>query len=154
MLEETLKGMDRGLTPDELVKEIVLPDQWRNRANLQEYYGSVEWSIRGIFAGYLGWFDGNPTNIGSLHVKDKAERQLQLIGGAGKVAEEIRASLAKQTIDDMQWVMELCDILLNAEIMVDDAKAWKSVACVFLGRMQVSANGRHYYLACAKDLQK
>jgi len=154
VLEETLKGMDKGLTPDELVKEIALPEKWRNRANLQEYYGNVEWSIRGIFAGYLGWFDGNPTNIGSLHVKDKAERQLRLIGGTEKVVKEIKSALAKQTIDDMQWAMELCDILLNAGVMEEDAKAWKSVACIFLGRMQVSANGRHYYLACAKDLQK
>lgn len=154
VLNETLKGMDRGLTPDELVKEIVLPEKWRNRANLQEYYGNVEWSIRGIFAGYLGWFDGNPTHIGSLTVKDRATRQLRLFGGEDAVIQEILSSMEKQTIDDMQWTMELCDVLLDAEVHEAEARKWKAEACIFLGRMQVSANGRHYYLSCAKDLKQ
>lgn len=49
VLEETLKGMNKGLTPDELVNIIKLPAELADLPQLQEYYGTIEWSIRGIF---------------------------------------------------------------------------------------------------------
>lgn len=153
VLTETLKGMNEGLTPDQMVEQIRLPEQWAKLPYLQPYYGCVEWAIRGIFAGYLGFFDGNPTHIGTMAAKEKADRMLELIGGADKVCASIQTAMEKETVDDMQWVMEMCDVLLNAGLYVTEAKAWKAEACIFLGRSQVSANGRHYYLMCAKDLQ-
>ncbi len=33
-----------------------------------------------------------------------------------------------------------------------ESKALKAEGLLHLGRMQVSANARHYYLACAKEL--
>ena len=36
-----------------------------------EVYGRVDWSVRGIFDGYVGWFDGNV----SEHVRDAARRR-------------------------------------------------------------------------------
>lgn len=151
ILDQTLQGIDAGKTPDELVTTIRLPDKWKELPYLQEYYGTIAWSIRGIYDGYVGWFDGNPTHIGSLPVKERAEKQLNLMGGASAVCDAIEDALS---LEEMQWVMELCDILLDAEIYVEKAKAWKAKACIYLGRMQTSANGRHYYLSCAKDLMK
>lgn len=53
----------------------------------------------------------------------------------------------------MQWACELCDVLIQAGEKELQAKQLKAEACVFLGRMQTSANGRHYYLSCAKSIQ-
>lgn len=54
--------------------------------------------------------------------------------------------------EDEQWGVELCDILLDAGEKVAESKALKAEGLLHLGRMQVSANARHYYLACAKEL--
>lgn len=153
VLEQTLQGINAGLGPDELVEKIQLPEQWRNLLYLQEYYGTVAWSVRGIYAGYIGWFDGNPTHISSLPVVQKAKRYLQLFGGAERVCTEIQLALDKKELQEAQWGMELCDILINAGVCLDMARKWKAEACVFLGRMQTSANGRHYYLSNAKALR-
>ena len=91
VLTETLKGMDRGLTPDELAETVVLPERFASLPYLQEYYGTVQWTVRAIFTGYLGWFDGNPTNLGSLPKKEKADNQIRMMGGADRIREEITA---------------------------------------------------------------
>lgn len=150
VLEETLKGMNQGLSPDELVNAIKLPPELENLPQLQEYYGTIEWSIRGIYSGYFGWFDGNPTHLGSMDVKEKAEKMLRLMGGVENVLQEIEMSIAKE---EMQWATELCDILLDAQVKVEQAREYKSQCLEWLGRMQTSANGRHYYLSVAKELQ-
>lgn len=151
VLDQTLEGIDEGKTPDELVNTIRLPEKWADLPYLQEYYGTIAWSIRGIYDGYVGWFDGNPTHIGTMPAKERAEKQLALMGGESTVCDAIKDALKQ---NDMQWAMELSDILLNAEVSVADARKWKAEACVYLGRMQTSANGRHYYLSCAKELEK
>ena len=151
VLEETLNGMNKGLTPDELVAAIKLPKELAQLPQLQEYYGTIEWSIRGIYSGYVGWFDGNPTHLGTLPAKEKATKLLKLMGGAEKVLNEIATSMANEEI---QWAVELCDILLDAQTEVEKAKTYKSQGLTYLGRMQTSANGRHYYLSVAKELKQ
>ena len=71
VLDETLKGMNRGLTPDQLVEQVQLPAHLRDVPQLREYYGKVAWTVRSIFSGYLGWFDGNPANLHALRLADR-----------------------------------------------------------------------------------
>lgn len=149
VLTETLTGMNVGLTPDELVERIILPEQYANLPYLQEYYGTVQWTVRAIFDGYLGWFDGNPTNLSRLPRQEYANRMIGMMGGVEKIIQEIDASLDSQAY---QWAAELCDILLESEHCSRIIKEKKAQALMALGRMQTSANGRHYYLVCAKEL--
>ncbi|MHB1132171.1 MAG: alkyl sulfatase dimerization domain-containing protein [Chloroflexota bacterium] len=150
VLEETLRGMNRGLTPDQLVEQVQLPERLRNLPQLQDFYGKVAWTVCGIYCGYLGWFDGNPTNLGSLPVKARAEKQIALACGA---AEVLAAANKAMESEDEQWAAELCDMLLNAEQLVPEAKALKAQALTILARLDVNACARHYYLCCAKELQ-
>jgi alkyl sulfatase BDS1-like metallo-beta-lactamase superfamily hydrolase len=118
---------------------------------LRGFYGKVPWTVRGIYAGYLGWFDGNPTRLNALPVRGRAERQLALAGGAEKVLAAARQALADE---DEQWATELCDMLLDAEQLVPAAKSLKAQALTTLARLDVNACARHYYLCCAKDLRQ
>ncbi|MDE0499242.1 MAG: hypothetical protein OXH86_18035 [Acidimicrobiaceae bacterium] len=55
--------MNDGKTPDELAHEVVLPADLAADPLLGEYYGNVSWSVRAIYSGILGWFDGNPAHM-------------------------------------------------------------------------------------------
>ena len=46
------------------------------------------------------------------------------------------------------------DRLLDAQKDIVEAKALKAAALRALGQMETSANGRHYYLTCAKELSQ
>ena len=59
--DQTLRHMNKGLTPDQIVERVQLPPHLAESLWLQEFYGKVSWSVRSVFDGYLGWFDGNPT---------------------------------------------------------------------------------------------
>lgn len=150
VLVETLKGMNEGLTPDELVEVVKLPPHLAELPYLQEYYGTVEWSVRSIFTGYLGWFDGNPTHLSSLNKKQKAEKTIKLMGGEEKVIMAAKEALEK---GEAQWAAELSDLLIDGGKGGAQGKRIKAESLTALGRMQTSANARHYYLACAKQLK-
>lgn len=151
VLTQTLQGMNEGKTPEELVECVKLPEELRDLPFLQEYYGTVEWSVRSIFSGYLGWFDGNPTKLGHMDVKDRAEKTIAMMGGADRILSEAGEALKR---GEAQWAAELCDILIDSGQKASaGAKALKAEALTELGRRQTSANGRHYYLACAGLLQ-
>ena len=149
VLEETLKGMNAGKSADELAAEMTLPKPWRDLPYLQEYYGTVSGAVRAIFSGYMGWFDGNPTQLNPTPPQQKAQKILAAMGGSARVLELARQALASE---DEQWAAELCDWLLDAGEQKDSARQLKSQALLALARLQSSANYRHYYIAYGKSL--
>ena len=74
ILDQTIQGMKQGERPDELVRHVKLPSSLAENPFLQEYYGGVEWTVRGIYADRIGWFDGNATNLFPLPQQDRASR--------------------------------------------------------------------------------
>ena len=84
ILDQTIQGMKQGERPDELVQHVKLPRPLAANPYLQEFYGSVEWTVRGIYADRVGWFDGNATNLFPLPEKDRATKLVDLIGGADR----------------------------------------------------------------------
>lgn len=153
VLDETLSCIRRGLTQDETAAEVSLPEPYRNLPYLQEYYGTVQWSVRAVYQGYVGWFDGNPTNLNRTAPGLYAKNIIKLAGGRAAVMEETdRAIKAKE----FQWAAELCDFLLAEGAGTADETALfarnKKACCLeALARLETSANGRHYYLSCAKE---
>ncbi len=99
--DKTIEGMNKGLTPDELVEYAALPDHLASHPNLVQYYGRQEWAIRNIFNGYLGWFDGNATSLRPLSPAVEAEKFAKAVGGVYKL--EILAKTAL-TEKDYQYV--------------------------------------------------
>ena len=52
ILDQTLEGMKKGERPDELVQHVALPPALAGSPYLQEFYGTVAWSVRAIYAEY------------------------------------------------------------------------------------------------------
>lgn len=144
-------GINRGLSPEQLASTITLPDSLRDVPYLQEFYGTVAWSVKGVFAGELGWFSGNATELFPLDARGRAERVAALVGGAARLREHAHAALAR---GDAQWAAELADHLLAiADATDQDALLLKAGALDALGRRQMNANARNYYLSAARELR-
>jgi Alkyl sulfatase and related hydrolases len=69
--DQTIRLMNQGLYPDEIADIIQLPDELANSPYLYEFYGTVRWSVKSIFKGYLGWFSGNPSELEGFQEKIK-----------------------------------------------------------------------------------
>lgn len=143
VLDETIKGMNLGKTPDELAHTITLPEALASQPYLHEYYGTVSWSVRSIFTGYLGWFDGNATNLFPSTPQDAARNMADLVGGTDALFAKAKEAMEAK---NHQWTAELCDHVLALEPDNKDARLLKGRALVALGEGQISANGRNYYM--------
>jgi len=73
------------------------------------------------------------------------------MGGEQKVLNAAKQAFADE---DYQWSAELCELLLQASVLLAEAKQQKAQCLWQLGKMETSANGRHYYLMSAKELMK
>lgn len=79
--DDVVAGMNAGKGVFTLMREISLPPE----LDLPQFYGRVPWSVRGIFEGYAGWFDGNAANLYTVDPADTDAELVRLAGGAGAV---------------------------------------------------------------------
>lgn len=151
VFDETISGINKGMTPDELVQAVKLPERLADLDYLRDYYGNIEWGVRAIFSGYLGWFDGNPTTLFSLPPAQEARRMVALAGG-----EEAFRGQVKKALDDKdaQWCAQLCDQLIALDPDDAEAKRTKASALEILAEKLLTATGRNYYLTVAQELRK
>ena len=150
VFDKTIEGMNKGMTPDELVDYVKLPQKYADKDYLHGYYGRVDWSVRQIFNGYMGWFDGNATTLIALPKKEEATKMIALIGGDNDVKNEIIKSINKE---EYQWAAQLTDYLLVLYPANTDYKELKARAMVGLGRNVDNALARNYYLTVAQELR-
>jgi len=109
--DETVKGINGGLSLDQICLRVRLPKRLAHLPYLQPFYGTVEWSVRGIFRRYTGWYDFNPARL-KTQVRSALETAiLQATGGAGPLVDVARRA-HRQGND--QLVLGLTQIVLEA----------------------------------------
>ncbi len=151
VVAQTAAGMNQQLGPDELAHTVSLPDHLANKPYLKEFYGKVSWSVRAYFAGTIGWFDGNPTNLGRMSPQQSAQRIIKLAGGVEELLKTAQQAAAE---NDHQWVLELCDHLIHAGEQTVAAMELKVASLRALADFEINAPGRNYYLLCAQEIEQ
>lgn len=99
--DETVRGANAGRSADALAAAIKLPAHLAGKPYLAEMYGQLDWSVRAIYDGNLGWFDERPE---ALYPADAVAREIALMGGAVKVEEEAKRAL---TAGETRWAVHL-----------------------------------------------
>jgi len=106
--DQTVLGLNQGKDKFTLMKEIKLPPE----LDVGEGYGKVSWSVRGIYEGYVGWFDGNPVSMYTVPQSSVFPELAEMAGGADRIAEKANQLLEKgETIRSLH----LADIALEAD---------------------------------------
>lgn len=144
VMQATADGMDAGVSLDDICAGLSLPGDLAGKPWLQEFYGKAAWSARAFAAGTLGWYDGNPTHLGTLSSKARATQMAALAGGPEALAEAAAAT------DDLQWKLELCDHLAALGFPYE---AMKAEAMTRLAETEINATARNTYLWEAKRLR-
>jgi alkyl sulfatase BDS1-like metallo-beta-lactamase superfamily hydrolase len=149
--DQTVRYMNKGLVPDELVEVVKLPPHLGNyKPYLREYYGTVAQAVREIYAGYIGWFEGDPVDLNPTPRQEYSRRLVALMGGREKV---LAAAHAAYGDNDPQWAAELLSHLIRLDR--NDAVARKIKAAAFrrLGYASMNINWRNWYLTSAMELE-
>lgn len=147
--DSVIRMANEGKGPDDMVRDIHLPPHLAKHPYLQENYGKVSWSVRGIYHGYFGWFDGNPTDLEPLHPAQQAQRLVPLLGGRDILLKTVRQALDR---DDARWAAYLADLLLALDARDREARILKAEALETLGRREKNPGARGYLLSSAREL--
>ena len=149
--DQTVRFMNKGLTPDELVLQVKLPPHLFEYAPyLRQYYGTVKQAVRQIYAGYLGWYEGDPVQLDPLPPVLRAERLVELMGGAERVTD---ATMDAYMAGDYQWAAELASYLIRIDLNNMEARKIKAAAFRHLGYASMNINWRNWYLTSALELE-
>lgn len=148
--DQTMRGINRGLLPDELAETIRLPAHLAASPYLQEFYGRPGWSAKNIFTGNLGWYDGDPATLTPLPLKERAARTVELAGGEAGFNRAIEAAAEK---GEHAWVLELSSHALRVNANNGVAKNARLAALKALGEAESNPNARHTYLVNYHELK-
>ncbi|MGB4072518.1 alkyl/aryl-sulfatase [Pseudomonas sp.] len=149
--DQTVRWMNKGLTPDELVEKVKLPPHLAGYTPyLREYYGTVKHSVRQIYQGYLGWFQGDPVALDPIPPKEKAKRLIELMGGHDKLLLSAGEAYLK---GDYQWAAELASYAISVDNDDKLARDIKARSFRKLGYASMNINWRNWYLTSAMELE-
>ena len=149
--EQTINGINQGKSPDLIAHEVELPAHLKDKPYLVEFYGTVPHAVRAIYAGLLGWYDGNPTSLNSLLPKIQAQKMAEIAGGTKELTGKMLTALEDE---EFQWALDLADHLK----WLDDgdrqlARKTKIEALRGLAAREFNAPNRNYYLSYANELE-
>ncbi len=148
--DQSLRGINRGMTPDELAESIVLPAHLAKSPYLQEFYGKVSWSARSMHSGTMGWFSGDSAGLQPLPVKEQAQMIADISGGEAKLLEHAKRYVEK---GNPQAALELSGHAIRLNPANSEARAIRVRALTLLGERESNANARHYYLTEALEIR-
>jgi alkyl sulfatase BDS1-like metallo-beta-lactamase superfamily hydrolase len=148
--DQTVRGINKGLTPDEIVRSVKLPPHLAEKPYLREYYGTVAWSARNIFNGYLGWFSGDSADLNPLSPEERAGRMAALSGGKKALLGHARKALKD---GDLQWALELSGNLLRLDPGRSDAMEIRTSALRAIAGASGNANEKNYYSSQALEAE-
>ena len=147
--DQTIRLMNQGMHPEEIIENIDLPEAVASSPYLQEFYGTVRWSVKSIFNGYLGWFSGNIAELDPTSTFKRAKFISRMVGGP----DALFAELEKAIIDEeMQWALELSDLLLAMDHRISEVTKYRAKAALYIGTMASNPNKRNYFLSEAQRL--
>ncbi len=148
--DQTLRLANHGFTPVEIAEQVEFPPELASHWAMRPYYGSVNHNVKATYTKYLGWFDGNPSNLHTHPPEVAAVKYVEMMGGADQVVEKARTAFDD---GDYRWVAEVVKHVVFAEPSHQQGRALLADALEQLGYQSETGPWRNFYLTGAKELR-
>ena len=102
--DQTLRGIMRGMGPDELRHFVKMPSYLSETPENFQGYGESVHFPEAIYQYVIGWFDWDSTKLFKIAPEEAALRTVELMGGKEKVIKATRAAFDKE---EYAWAAEL-----------------------------------------------
>ncbi len=142
--DATVKGMNEGKSVLALMREISLPPA----LDVGESYGKLTWSVRGIYEGYVGWYDGNVSTMFGPP-SQVYEEIVKLAGGPDAVAARAQQLVAT----DAMRALYLTDMALAVDARHRPALEVRLAALRWLDTHSNNSNERGWLAAGIRDAE-
>ncbi|UPM53341.1 alkyl/aryl-sulfatase [Gottfriedia acidiceleris] len=149
--DQTIRLANQGYTADEIAEQIKLPSSldkyWANRG----YYGDLKQNAKAVYNYYLGYFNGNPSDLDPLPQVETGTKYVQYMGGEKKVLKLAKLDFEK---GEYRFVAQVLKNVAMANPNNKEAKILLAKSYEQLGYRAESAAWRNVYLTGAQELRK
>ena len=142
--------MNKRYTGEEISEMIQLPPELDKYFPDRGYYGTLRHNSRAVYQRYMGWYDGNPSDLNNLPPEDAAKKYIAYMGGESEVLKKAKADFDK---GEYRWVAEVCKHAVFANPESKAAKNMLADAYEQLGYQSESGPWRSVYLMGAFELR-
>jgi alkyl sulfatase BDS1-like metallo-beta-lactamase superfamily hydrolase len=149
MWDQTVRGINKGWTADEVSSRITLPELYDVDYLTSERYGVTEHHLRQIFMGLRGWFDGDEAKLFPEEPQSRYEKLIAGFGGRAVVAQQCADALAA---DDIRWATELGTWLAKSEGATQDERNLLASCLRVIAERTPAANIRNWAITRARHL--
>lgn len=159
MHDQTLRLLNCGYTGIQIAEQLRFPDSLNTQWCCRGYYGSLSHNVKAIYQRYMGWFDGNPSNLWALPQDQVATNYVNYMGGVSSI---VARANADYTSGNFRWVAEVLKHVValpsteQAKYQPADlqnAKTLLANALEQLGYQAEAATWRNFYLMGAYELR-
>ena len=148
--DQSVRLMNMGYNGEEISEMIKLPASLENEWSTRGYYGTLRHNSRAVYQRYMGWYNGNPSDLNNLPPEMVAPRYVKAMGGE---AEAIRIGRESFEQSDYRWVAEMMKHVVFANPDNQEAKNLLADALEQLGYQAESGPWRSVYLEGAFELR-
>ena len=85
MHDQSVRLMNEGLIGSEIAEEMQFPPELGNFWPDRGYYGTLKHNTRAVYQRYMGWYDGNPSDLDDLPPQAAAKKYVEYMGGEDAV---------------------------------------------------------------------
>lgn len=148
--DETVKGINAGLTLEQMRQQIRLPEELARLPYLKPAYGRVEWSVNGIYRKYTGWYDFNPTHLNPGSVSTFHQALLEASGGSANLVKRSQRALRD---NQPQLALEITDVILDTEPNNREAQVVRVKALRKLAEISINTVEPNVYRSAAQKYE-
>lgn len=149
MWDQTVRGINKGWTTDQIASRITLPSLYDVDYLTSERYGVTEHHVRQIFMGIRGWFDGDESKLFPAEPTERYGKLIAGFGGRAEVAAQCEKALAA---DDIRWATELGTWLVRSEGATQDERNLLAKCLRVMAERTPAANIRNWCITRARHL--
>ncbi len=147
--DQTVRGINKGLSTDQLAATIKLPELYNVDYLTSERYGVAEHHVRQIHSGIRGWFDGDESKLFPVEPTKRYGRLIAGFGGREAVTRQATEALEQ---NDPRWATELATWLVRSEGATQDDRNLLAQSLRTIGERTSAANIRNWCIARARHL--
>lgn len=147
---QVLHHANPGVTINQIHNVYSPPQSLRSVWHARDYHGSFENNSRGVIQRFLGYWDGNPTNLLPLSPEDSAPLYVEMMGGARRILDKGKELIASGKYRE---ATEILNKLVQAEPGNREGKDLLADAFEQIGYQQENPGLRNSFLAAAYELR-
>jgi len=148
--DQTIRYMNKGMTPDELVEVVKLPKHLAEHPWLGEHYGTVAHAVRQIYVGYNGFYEADPWQLEPMAYDQRAKAFVEIMGGRENILVTAKAAIEAENFTFAAEILSY-PITINKDDM--EARLLKAQAYKAWAADQVNINWRNWGLNAAAELE-